>query len=106
MKLENSPIMRAVAYGFFEVRQVALLCAIVERPGLSVRDYSDQLGITKPCVTRAITTLEAQGYIKRSQSPHDRRLLVLNPTAEGCDAVEEVMQETAPTCHNLPAAVC
>lgn len=88
--LENHPIFRAVRCGFHEVRQAALLMAICADPGLSVREYAERVGVSKPCVTRATNALESAGLLSRRQGEVDRRLCVLRPTAAGTQLIAKL----------------
>ncbi len=105
MKLEGSALFRAVKLGFVEVRQVALLAAIVDRPGLSVRDYADRVGVAKPSVTRAMTALQSQGLIHRKQAENDRRLCILTPTGLGKQMIGEMFLEETQCSNGASAAV-
>jgi DNA-binding MarR family transcriptional regulator len=73
-------LSRAAYYGL-NARQLLLLRAIAARPGLSVKDYADELNAPKPHVTRT-----ADGYpslIRRERDLRDGRCvrLFITPAA-------------------------
>lgn len=90
---ETNPFARAVLAGFVGVRQIATLAAIVERPGLSVRDHAAKLNLNKPSINRACSALLDDGLIARGLSGRDKRLCILNPTIKGRRLIASVLQE-------------
>lgn len=69
--------------GIEAIRAIRVLLAIIERPGLSVREYSKTLSLTPPAITRHCSNLVDQGWIDRQTDHSDRRLVVLTPTRMG-----------------------
>lgn len=48
---------------------------------------SDELHMTRPRVTAALTTLKKKGYVETEYSKEDRRRIVVNLTKEGLDFI-------------------
>lgn len=49
-------------------------------PGISQDSLARKLFINKSNVTRTLAYLESHGYVRREQSPNDRRVLLVYPT--------------------------
>ena len=54
--------------------------AICKHPGRSQEELSKQLFLNKSTVTRALTSLESSGYVKREVNPSDKRETLVYPT--------------------------
>ena len=52
-------------------------------PGVRPAVLSERLGISKPAVSQALSSLEQKGYIKRDAAPNDRRAVHVCLTDEG-----------------------
>lgn len=91
MDVNAHPIYRAVRCGFLEVRQLALLMAVVREPGLSVRDYAARICVPRHVVSRACSVLIEQDLVTGGKVDDDLRLRVLKPTGRGRDAVLEIV---------------
>jgi DNA-binding MarR family transcriptional regulator len=83
MDVDEHPFMLAVRAGLHEIRHAALLLCMVEEPGLSVRDYAERLGVTKPVISRGLRALEDFGFATRRGTKEDRRLCLMFPTDRG-----------------------
>jgi len=65
-------------------RQFALLLAIFMRPGPhAVRELARHLDLPKPAVTRALDTLERQGFVRRKKDREDKRDVSVHRTVKG-----------------------
>ncbi len=65
-------------------RQFAVLLAIFMRPGPhAVRELAKHLDLPKPAVTRALDTLERQGFIRRKRDRDDKRDVSVHRTVKG-----------------------
>ncbi len=53
---------------------------ICSEPGISQDALAKSLYINKSSVTRALTTLEENGFVTRTPSPDDRRVVCVYPT--------------------------
>ena len=70
-------------------RQMALLMIVYLTPGPhTVRGLARVLGVSKPVVTRALTTLGALGYLRRERDQDDRRNVFVVRTNTGADFLE------------------
>ena len=69
----------------FDIRpaQYSVLVVIDANPGLSQADLAERLGIERARLVRLLDGLEQRGFIRRQQSPSDRRSHALYLTREG-----------------------
>ena len=66
-------------------RQTAILLTIyLELPPHTVRGLAQQLGVTKPVITRALDTMGKLGLVTRKRDEFDRRNVVIQRTVNGC----------------------
>ena len=72
------------------LRQIAVLAGVVETHGQSVGHLAKHLGIQKPCVTRAVDTLTADGYVTRTVAANDRRQVSIVATKPGVALVRRM----------------
>ena len=57
--------------------QTPYLTALYRHPGISQEELARQLNVNKSSVTRQLTTLEENGYIRREAAPADKRILLV-----------------------------
>lgn len=70
-------------------RQMALMLLVYLTPGPhTVRGLAEQLGVSKPVITRALNTLGALGYLRRVRDESDRRNVFVAKTDNGQDFLE------------------
>jgi DNA-binding MarR family transcriptional regulator len=70
-------------------RQMALLLLVYMTPGPhTVRGLAQDLGVSKPVVTRALNTLGALGYLRRERDESDRRNIFVAHTELGANFLE------------------
>jgi DNA-binding MarR family transcriptional regulator len=62
-----------------------VLIRLCRRPGeeVSQRQLADDLTLTSSGTTRLIDRMEVSGLVRRVPSPEDRRVVLVEPTAEG-----------------------
>lgn len=72
-----------------------------ERGKVRVSDVSERLGVSRPGVTRDISRLEAEGYLRKEQSPDDGRIVFVSLADSG----ERVRQKYATRYHEHLAEV-
>lgn len=66
------------------VRQAGVLCALAEADGqVDFGEVSRRLCITKPCLSRAMDKLVAEGMANRISSSDDRRRVLLSISSDG-----------------------
>lgn len=68
----------------------AFVLAICKVPGRSQEELAQELCLNKSTVTRTLAHLEEQGYIRREQSPADKRQLAVFPTERMLAALPEI----------------
>jgi len=72
----------------FTVRQLAILFTIyLEAPPHTVRGLAGRLGVGKPVVTRALTSMGKQGMVARMRDEKDKRNVVIHRTPKGSSTV-------------------
>ncbi len=65
-------------------RQMAILLTVyLSPPPHTVRGLAEQLGVTKPAITRALDTLSQLGMLKRKRDPDDKRNVLVQRTVAG-----------------------
>lgn len=57
--------------------------------GVSMGDLARELQISPPAISRAISSLEKRGYVKRMIDMNNRRSVTVIPTDEGIKAMDE-----------------
>lgn len=72
-----------------------------QQSAVSVREIAAQAELDKSKVSRAVSRLEAQGYVTKSGSPSDRRLVVLALTDKG----QEMIRALTPIAEQYQADV-
>ena len=50
---------------------------------MKISDISDKLNLPRPGVTRTVKEMEEKGYIKKTVSPEDGRIIYLSATEKG-----------------------
>lgn len=74
----------------FRVLNVLWVCGPSE-----VRDIARHLGVARPSVSSAISTLEQSGLVGRERQARDRRLVVVEMTASGRRAFQRAVERQA-----------
>lgn len=72
--------------------QYIFLLTIAEREGITQKVLSEELLIDKTTTAKAISKLEAEGYVKRIASPEDQRCNQLYLTEDGYKVVPKVKE--------------
>jgi DNA-binding MarR family transcriptional regulator len=60
-------------------RQQAIALSLALNGRQTIRGLAKQMGVAKPIVTRAVTTLSGHGLARRTVDEHDRRSLWIEP---------------------------
>jgi len=61
------------------------LFCVCRHPNISQEALGRRLAVNKSNVTRRLAALEEKGYVTRTPSPEDRRVLLVNPTQKALD---------------------
>ncbi len=77
-------------FGFGDVRPAHGFAFAAIASGASTGEIARRLDITKQAAAQLISTLEAAGYVKRSQDGADRRVMRLRLTSRGRRCTELV----------------
>ena len=77
-------------------RQMAVMTTIylTDLPH-TVRSLATALGVTKPVITRALTSLEKQGFVRRKADEEDRRNILIQRTVKGSVFLSEFSERVA-----------
>ena len=72
-------------------RQMAILLIVgLESGPHTVRGLAEQLGVSKPAITRGIDRLEAEGFALRERDRQDLRSVFVQLTDDGRKVVSEI----------------
>lgn len=72
-------------------RQITILLTIyLEQPPHTVRGLAEQLGVTKPVITRALNTMGKKELVSRIRDEEDKRNVIIQRTVEGALYVEKL----------------
>lgn len=71
--------------------QYAALQAVTQRPGIDQRTLARAIGLDTSTTAGVLERLETRGLITRTTSREDRRARILMPTAEGRQALADVL---------------
>lgn len=72
------------------MRQWSILLTVYLNPGPhTVRALSRDLNVPKPAISRALDALSILGFIKRVRDPNDKRIVLVQKTAEGAIYIDE-----------------
>ena len=81
---------------------------VLESQGVKVSDISEALALPRPGVTRTVKEMEAKGYLKKTASEEDGRVLYLFITEEGKKLSEKYNERffnaLAPFMETIPEA--
>ncbi len=70
--------------------QSQVLFHVADHAGCHMGEVAKAFGVTLPAVTHIIDRLEEKQFVIRGDHPADRRVYVLEPTAQGRTLVEEL----------------
>lgn len=76
-------VMEAVAGSGLHGGQLAILGALMDKGGMSQRELGDVTQIEKSSLVLFLDNLEAEGWVKREDNPHDRRSHCVRLTDKG-----------------------
>jgi DNA-binding MarR family transcriptional regulator len=66
------------------MRQWSILLTVYLRPGPhTVRALARDLNVPKPAISRALDALSILGFVKRVRDGNDKRIVIVQKTAEG-----------------------
>ena len=69
-------------------RQAAAILALVEAPGITLRELSETLGADRATASALIDRLLAADLVRRETNPDDRRRVMLYPTLKSLELAE------------------
>ncbi|ASR49246.1 MarR family winged helix-turn-helix transcriptional regulator [Paenibacillus kribbensis] len=76
---------KLVPYGIGSGGQHSFLKLILQRPGITQEQLTNELKFDKATTARSVRHLEESGYIERRTDPNDRRSHLLSPTAKALE---------------------
>lgn len=83
--------------------QAFLLRAVLDQPGLTLRDLAEHLVVSRPTATRSIDGLVAKGLLLRVGSQADGRDVLIQPTPEAHGLRAALNQASAQVTRQLKA---
>ncbi|MGO4950204.1 MarR family winged helix-turn-helix transcriptional regulator [Paenibacillus sp. DRB1-1] len=72
-------------YGIGSGGQHSFLKLILQQPGITQEQLTNELKFDKATTARSVKQLEESGYIERKTDPNDRRSHLLSPTAKALE---------------------
>lgn len=81
--------MRRRHQGELTMTQFPILRTLSKQPGVSLGDLAERLGLRPPTVSRLVDGLVERGWVARTQSAADRRLVALSLTEAGTEMMRE-----------------
>jgi DNA-binding MarR family transcriptional regulator len=82
--------------------QAQLLCVIKDQPR-GMTELTRILGLERPGLTGLVDRVQQRGLVERQAVPHDRRAVMLTPTAGGKRIAEEFHAEVSERLQQLMA---
>lgn len=74
---------------------------IVQNPGVSQQDITDQISLDKSCTSRACKALEAAGFIRREKCLKAAHAFRCYPSEKAADVVAEIIEKESRHIHQL-----
>ncbi|MBL4620567.1 MAG: MarR family transcriptional regulator, partial [Marinicaulis sp.] len=72
------------------MRQWSILLTVYLNPGPhTVRAMARDLNVPKPAISRALDALSILGFVKRVRDPCDKRIVLIQKTADGAIYLDE-----------------
>lgn len=84
------------------VAQLLLRMIITQGPVRS-SELAEQIGLSRPAVSRRIASLEKAGFVTSVRDPHDGRASLLTASADGAARIEAITRNGATTVKDLVA---
>jgi len=69
---------------------LCVLACAAEKPGASVRDVADRIGVSSAAISRVLPQLLDAGLLARLDHPDDRRMVLLLPLEPGMRLLKEL----------------
>jgi DNA-binding MarR family transcriptional regulator len=70
------------------------LLGMLHRAPRSLSDLAEMHAVSLPTISNTITTLEDRGWVRRTRSTEDRRVVLAELTERGCDVLDEAAQRS------------
>lgn len=72
--------------------QLGVMAALTES-ACNLSELAEGMAVSLPTMSAAVSKMTQQGWVRRSRSPHDRRMLILEITPEGQMLLAEIITE-------------
>ena len=79
----------------------SVLEMIVQNPGVTQQEITEQISLDKSCTSRACKTLEAAGFIRREKSLQSAHAFHCYPTEKAAGVVEDIVEKESRHIHRL-----
>lgn len=74
------------------ITQAKVLFALYGRPGFTLREVADKIGVESPTLVPVIDKMEADGYVKRKSDAQDRRVKRIHTTPKAGSLWNSMME--------------
>ena len=74
---------------------------IVQNPGVTQQEITDQISLDKSCTSRACKVLESEGFIRREKSLEAAHAFRCYPTEKAAPVVEAIIEKESRHIHGL-----
>lgn len=88
-------VRRLATEGALSLPAATALARVVREGPVRLTDLASGEGVSQPGMTQLVTTLERSGLVRRSTSPADGRVVLIESTAEGERLIESRRTERA-----------
>ena len=72
--------------------QLGVMAALTDS-ACNLSELAEGMAVSLPTMSAAVSKMTQQGWVRRSRSPHDRRMLILEITPEGQMLLAEIITE-------------
>ena len=79
----------------------SVLEMIVQHPGVTQQEITDQISLDKSCTSRACKSLENEGFIRREKSLEAAHAFRCYPTDKAATVVETILEKESRHIHGL-----
>ncbi|MBD2499150.1 MarR family winged helix-turn-helix transcriptional regulator [Anabaena azotica] len=86
--------MRAHKAAFLSIPQLRSLAFLNRKPGASLSDLADHLGVTSATASATVERLVQRDLVQRIHHPQERRRIVLTLTEEGKSVLQQSLDQT------------
>ena len=87
--LYRSNVFKELGIGGY---QHSYILAVCNNPGISQDEIAKRIHVNKSNVTRHITNLEENGFVRREDNPKDKRSFIVYPTEKALEIKPKILK--------------